>query len=590
MPTIPLFQDGQGVRSARITPPNLARTHQVVYDIAGAARNFAAPSIPYQLADNRGGIALGRAVGGVADLLEQRALKQAEAINIRQAAEADMVMESAYAEFEAWKMQNPDETKWAGEWQNQLGSLRSNVLTESLSPKAAEDIGMRFDLFSNKSLSNVQTSAAKTSFQKAGETLTAQALRAYDSGDFEGGDSYIDEGVKRNYIAGDTAARMQIAAKNEAESKQRGELKNLVSAAIDGRRIDEAKALVAGAPFLKDHEKKATLADIGARAEAAMQADEVQALTLTRPADAVAALNDPAKFDKLAPGDRQAMIVRAKEIQAGRAVEAFRDIKARIELGQVKPDEVFEGPGMESLTPLMRDVLKSYNGKRAQEGAMNDPVGFQRAETDIDSYSPKEGDALKRAQFEAFLETKFSGPYLDTLKKKWMDKTSSPASLVETAEAFEALDKWAFDDERFGKFKEPVLDKDGKPVMSKRAGGYTFDKTKGLDFWGLRDTGEYVQQGLTFEPEMKMNPRERDRIAKVVSDIKETIRREVKGGKLMDSNGVFKRMAELAKMPVTTKAAAEVDYRTAPNPLLPPIDSTTPETISDIKKRHAKNP
>lgn len=551
MPTIPLFNDGQSVQPARLQPPNLARTHQVLVQLDGAARNYASPSIPWQLANNRGGQAMGAAFGHIAGILEQRAIKQAEAINIRKAAEADMAMESAHAEFEAWKLQNPDETKWAGEWQNRLGSLRSTVLTDALSPKAAEDIGLRFDLFSNKSLSNVQTSAAKASFQKAGETLTAQALRAYDAGDTEGGDAYLEEGVKRNFIGGAQAARMQIAAKSEAESRQRAELKDLVSAAIDNRKIDEAKALVSDAPFLKDHERKATLADIGARAEAAMQADEVQALTLTRPAEAVKLLNDPAKFDKLAPGDRQAMIVRAKEIQASGASEAFRDIKTRIALGQVKDGEAFDGPGMSDLTPLMRDILKAENAahhdkalKALRVSLQNSPQVYENAVGVITAYDPAADEGgLRKAEIGAALETHFSGPYLDELRKRLDARGTVKPGEIDDAPALSLLKEWT-DNGGLGDFKVPVM-QDGKPAMKKREGAYTFDPAAGLDLWGLLGKGDYVKGEDTFEPVTQVDPVKQARAAAKLATIRKTIEAETKAGKFKSSDEVVNRAVEL---------------------------------------------
>lgn len=574
MPTIPLFQDGQSVRSARIDPPNLARTHQVVIDITGAARNFAAPSIPYQLADRRGGMAMGRAISGVAGLLEHRALKQAEAINIRHAAEADMAMDSAHAEFEAWKLQNPDETKWAGEWQNRLGGLRSSVLHDGLSPQAAEDIGLRFDLFSSKSLSNVATSAAKASFQKAGETLTAQAVRAYDQGNTEEGDALLEDGVKRNFIAGDTAARMQIAAKSEAESRQRGELKDLVSAAIDERRIDEAKALVAGAPFLKEHEKKATLADIGARAEAVQQADEVQALTLTKPAEAVRLLNDPAKFDKIAPGDRQAMIVRAKEIQASGAVEAFRDIKTRIALGQVKAGDEFSGPGMQDLTPLMRDMLKAENAAYHDEATkamrvkfQNSPAIYENAVGVIAGYDPaRDEGGLRKAEIGAALETHFSGPYLDELKKRLDTRGTVKPGEIDDAPALAMLKEWT-DNGGLGDFKVPVM-QDGKPVVRdpKQTG---FIETPGW-FWGTNQTEVFENDGKPV-PMTQIDPVKQAQAASKLATIRKTIEAEVKAGKFKGNDEVLNRAVELFQQ--HGGKAPEISPASGALLLLPALDS-----------------
>ena len=580
MPTIPLFDQGQTVKTPQVQAPPQGRRLQVVMDLNGAAKGFATPLIPEALADRSGGIAIGAAGHQIGNAMMQLGRKKAEAQNITHVGEADMEMQKEMADFENWKLKNPDENTWQPEWNQRMTSLPERLFSDSQSSDARRVIDQRFKLFQGQSSIRLSTDAAKQAFNKAGETLTANAVRAFDGGDLAGGRSYIEQGVRSGFIAGDTAARMVISAEHQDKARRLDDLQASVSAALDNRQTDAAKKLVHDSgDLLTGPQKEAKLAEIGARHESNIQADEVQALSLTKPAEAVRKL-EAGEWDKIrSPGDRQMLIAKAKDIQAGYASEAFRDIKTRIDLDQVKPEETFEGPGMDDLTPLQRDILKAYNANKTKLGAMNNTARFQQVDTAIEAYKPEPGDSLQRANFEALLEANFSGPHLDVLKKKWSDKLKAQPEIVDTAEAFQALDKWAFNDQRLGKFKDAMTE-NGKPVMKKKEGLYQWDSTAGLDFWGLRDTGEYVKGEDTYEPVTQENPTARDRVAAQVANIKETLRREKADGKLTDSASVFKRMAELAKMPLAASAASETSA--APNPLLPPLDGA--EKVDLTKK------
>ena len=544
---------------------------------------------------NRGQMQRAEAIGQAGQMLVGLMDKYNQVVDTRNLVEAETAMRKTTQDFNQWRLDpaNADESKWLPEWEKRQSELQRTFDGLKLSERARLGLSRSFGQWSDNYTISLQGDAFKQGVKRTGAALQLRIEQGEGSGDDGQIESSYGAAVKTGVMLPEEAELAKFHSLKRAKATRVGTFQNDLEAMMSGPTPDwqAVREAVKGNEDLSDSERRNLMARIESTNVQRAQKDEIQALTIQNPAEAVKKLQS-GEFDQIMPGDRQAAIVNAKATQAAMATDAFRDIRTRIDLGQVKPGDEFSGPGMESLTPLMRDVLKAKNeeyhskeAKAARIEAMNNPVMFQRMETEIDAYRPSEGDGLKRAEFEAVLETNFSGPYLEGLKQKWADKTQAAApSLVETAEAFQSLDKWAFDDQRFGTFKQPVLDKDGKPVLAKKSGGYRM--RPGFLWFGE----DYVANEPTFEPEMKEDPRERDRVAKSVSTIKETIRREVKEGKLIDSNAVFKRMAELAKMPITTKAAAETSgVPTAATGGTSAIGTTLP-TIDSILSRHATNP
>ena len=541
------------------------------------------------------GMQIAEAIGQVGAVATNLQAKYAELTDTRNLIEAEEVMRAKTQEFNTWRMDpaNADESQWLPKWQEMQNATQKHIDGLKITDGARLNLSRSFGRWADKQTISVQGDAFKNAGRRTGAALQLRIEQGEELGDDGQIESSYGAAVKTGVMLQQEAELAKFHSLKRAKATRVGQFDAMLDADMSAPDVewDAIRESVRTNPDLTDSEKKIKLANIESTHVRRSSMDEVQALTLTNPTEAAKRL-ESGDWPSIPDGDRQAAIYKAKEFRAAGANDAFRDTLTRIELGQAKPTEEFNAPDMQDITPLMRDILKAKNeeyhskeAKAARIEAMNNPVMFQRMETEIDAYRPSEGDGLKRAEFEAVLETNFSGPYLEGLKQKWADKTQAASpSLVETAEAFQSLDKWAFDDQRFGTFKQPVLDKDGKPVLAKKSGGYRM--RPGFLWFGE----DYVANEPTYAPEVKEDPRERDRVAKSVSTIKETIRREVKEGKLIDSNAVFKRMAELAKMPITTKAAAETSgVPTAATGGTSAIGTTLP-AIDAIHSRHAPNP
>lgn len=258
MPLIPLFRDGQSVKTPKVLPPGQNRRLNVVMDLNGAAQGFATPKTPYSLADRSGGQAIGQAMTNVSKVMEHLALKKAEARNVRHVAEADAKMQQAYFDYEKWKVKNPDPVGWETEWQGRVAGLHESVFTDDHSPKAREDIQGRLGLFNTTSNITVAKMAMKQEFAMAGDALKAGAESAFASGDIERGEQYVSDWVRGGYGLGSTGAEIVRDAKRIDKGKRRDSDMTRAEAFLAGDMpdVDQAVATIQDSPNFDDDEKK----------------------------------------------------------------------------------------------------------------------------------------------------------------------------------------------------------------------------------------------------------------------------------------------------------------------------------------------
>jgi hypothetical protein len=529
------------------------------------------------------GMQMAQAIGQVGGVALQLQEKYAELNDTRNLIEAENVMRAKTQEFNTWRMDpaNADESKWLPRWQEMQNETQKFVDGLKITDRARLGLSRSFGKWADGQTISVQGDAFKQGVRRTGTALQLRVQQAEAAGDDALVSSSYDQAAKLGVMLPEEAELAKYESLQRSKATRRSQQEMQADAIIKNQGlagVKDANAIFDNSPDWTPEEK----ANKKAGTERAAEFENLTVLATDNPRMAKELAMEGEKAGRISAPQRIRIIDAADSTLNGLRASKVQNLAARIKNGDIpSPDELKQD---QDITDLDRMALV----KMATEIPANDGETFQRAITEIDSYRPRPGDDLAKAQFEVFLESNFSGPYLDGLKTKWAEKTSSPTSTVETAEAFQSLDKWAFDDERLGKYKEPVLDKDGKMVLKKKDAGYYVEP--GI-FWGQN----IKEREDTYEPVMKIDPAKRDLVAKSVSDIKETIRHEVKEGKLTDSTMVSKRMAELAKMPLATKAASEADPRLNGLPtsvsgspsspaFLPAID------ISDILKRHATNP
>jgi hypothetical protein len=452
----------------------------------------------------------------------------------RELLEAEQDMQKAANDFAVFQTKNTNEKTWLPEWRRISGELEKRNGQRQLSADGRLSLAQGVGRWATNQTGRVQEQALKQ-----------------------------------------TAARTLQAAKNT------------INAAIDNDDPDRAFGAIqlletSGAAFPEQAEAmRQDLTRALKTKTAEKEFEELSMMATTNPAMARELADEGVKSSRISDLQRFKINEMADRQEQQNRTESFNTFRRRIGVGDLpSPDELKADA---SLTDLDRQELVTL----ATSQPSNDEELFQRQITAIGSM-PSNAAPLERAKYEAFLEANFSGPHLDHLRSLYDARFASGGmEAVRTTEAFQALDRWAFDEQRLGSYKKPKLDAEGKPVFKKREGVYSL-----VEGWF---SSSHEKQPDTFEPDEEVDPAAKDKVMTLVSQIKETLRGEISTGKLTDSAGVFRRMAELAKMPLTAKAASEVDPQMMGMPtsvsgspstpsLLPPAD------ISEILKRHAQNP
>ena len=537
-----------------------------------------------QAAASRG--AIGEGVQAAGQQLDKIAQVRFHAVNQRRVLEARSVMEMAEGDLAKALASEKDTSKWEGLAQKHAESIKEMVMAKDLSPDAREAIDLRHLKWTGDVVRNAKVSAANREVQLLNEHFNANFIRAVDAGDSDGARQIVQDWQTSGTLAEDQAVSKLI----QINDKQKQAASNNAFAALNDptrRDVEGAKAIIEAAPFTSD-EKAAELARIDATHGVNQQRDEFQKLKIEDPAKAKLMLEN-GYFAKIPPGDRAALMLEAEQFQAAYASDAFRSVKERIDLGQVKAGEKFDDPAFSQLTPHMKLELQTYLAKKERNDALNDGGLYEKAFTKVSGYNPaKDPSGREKAELEASLEIRFSGSYLEALKGKLEERTKGvkPDS-VPLADAYEVLDKWALKDKRFGEFEKPKIGADGKPLFKKREGEYTFDPALGLDFWGLREAGGYVQGEDTFIPDVEIDPAKRDAITTKVQGIKQKLEAEVKAGKITDRLQLMQRLSALTGQSVTAEAAGQVMPRAT---LFPTGQPSAMPDINAILKKYAPNP
>ena len=309
-----------------------------------------------------------------------------------------------------------------------------------LSDRARLGLSRSFGQWSDGQTISLQGDVFKQGARRTSEALQLRVKQAVDSGDDALVSSSFDQMSKLGVIPPEEAENAGYDALKRSKATRVAAFESSLETMMSGPTVDwkAVRESVSGNADLSAEDQKNLMARIESTNLVRAQKDGVQALMLTNPAEARRKL-EAGEFDQLFPGDRQALIVQTKQVQSAGASEAFRDIKTRIALGQVGKNEAFEGPGMQDLTPLMRDILKKPRTPRITTTRQR-PRGLRsrtrqpstKAPLVSFQYDPAEDEGgLRRAEIGAALEANFSGPYLEELNKRLDERGQNlPAKLT----------------------------------------------------------------------------------------------------------------------------------------------------------------
>lgn len=537
------------------------------------------------------GPAMGQALVEVGQLGLQFAAKQQQANDTRQVMEAEGVMQQHQAEQRLFQEQNPDQETWFPAWQKRVQDTQDYVSKLKVSAPTREMLNKTAGRWGKLQSVEVEGAAFKTAVGRAKQAVVNRADQAASEGDFQGIRGAILQ-LPQDFTTPEERQQLQINLEAKAKSVALQQLQTQVGTDLDMRNVEGAKARVQNSPFLSEIDRSAQLARIDATHLVNQQKDQFQAVAIQDPQKALADLQDPEKYKLVAPGDRAQMEVYAKNNLAAQSSDAWRDIQTRISIGQFKPGETFQS--IKKLDPLTREVAQIANNNYWNKSSMNSTSEYEAAIAAIDSLQD-DGSGLPRAQMEAGIDARFSGPYAEQLKKRLDAKLSNPGASDILKEPLAQLNRWAFDEKRMGEYQSAELGPDGNPIVTEKTIKTAVPGTdSGFLYWrrlpwmgGPVPTVTVTEHGeKQIKPVWKDDPVKRDKIAAEVGRIRMAIEKEAAAGKFTTTEEAMKRMAELAKMPLANTAAGEATAR--PTPLLPPPNKRDVD-LNLIIEQNAKN-
>jgi hypothetical protein len=179
------------------------------------------PNAPQDLgqATMRGLSAVGAGVKDVGKAVFDVQERIARAWNFTKLSEAQDVMDAAVADFQKFKLSEPDPTKWGTEWSNRFEKVRGQLLSGDLSPAAKEEINQRVVTFGTRFGLNVDLDAQKEIIGRARDASVAELWRAAKAGDLVGAQAIVDTVVAEGWEGEDWAVRTMW----DIEDKVRGD-------------------------------------------------------------------------------------------------------------------------------------------------------------------------------------------------------------------------------------------------------------------------------------------------------------------------------------------------------------------------------
>lgn len=530
--------------------------------------------------------AIQQAGGAVTGLLD----RYNELTDTRNLVEAENEMRKATQDFNAWRLDptNADESQWLPKWEETQAAVQKKFDGLKLSDRARLGLSRSFGQWSDGQTISLQGDVFKQGARRTSEALQLRVKQAVDSGDDALVSSSFDQMSKLGVILPEEAENAKYDALKRSKATRVAAFESSLETMMSGPTVDwkAVRESVSGNADLSAEDQKNLMARIESTNLVRAQKDEVQALMLTNPAEARRKL-EAGEFDQLSPGDRQALIVQTKQVQSAGASEAFRDIKTRIALGQVGKNEAFEGPGMQDLTPLMRDILKAENAAHHDDKAkatrialQNSPAIYESAVGVISKYDPAEDEGgLRRAEIGAALEANFSGPYLEELNKRLDERGQKPPGEIDAAPALALIQEWT-EGGGLGEFKKPLM-QDGAAVMTEpKKIGVTAKTPRsflGIDYLWPDAGGEEVKS--TPKPVTEVDPVAQAKAAARQAAVRKALEAEVKAGKFKTNDEVLNRAVELFQQHGGKAPAITPPATTGASLLLPP-----PPSSADLEK------
>lgn len=270
MPIIPQYRaDGP----AQPIAPQLEAVQRTRVDASTALRGLAElsgavgqvaqplPNAPETLGQGamRGLAEIGAGVRDVGQAMFDVEERIAEAWNFTKLSEAQEIMDREVANFESWKLTEPNPNKWTAEWNSRFERTKGQILNSpDLSPAAKDAINQRVITFGSRHGVRVGLDAATKVVELANQSNSAEITRAVRAGDLATVENLTQYAVDQGWRGADWAERTRWEASEKIrEDALNGAKLRSETFALSGL-WQEGRDEIANAPWeTEDHRQNA---------------------------------------------------------------------------------------------------------------------------------------------------------------------------------------------------------------------------------------------------------------------------------------------------------------------------------------------
>ncbi len=421
------------------------------------------------------GAKVGEAVQGIGGMFGRLASEQADIVNRRKVAEAEIALAKSSNDLALSLAETDDETQWLDVTNKHVVKVQQTLLDDAkLSPIAREEIARRVGMWSTRMQGEAQLNSFDRSRKKAVDTMQAGYMMAMDARDWRKADEFSSEMLQSKLISQTEGARMKLGIRSE----QKKTIDVQADTLITQGRADAAKRLYDGAGDLFNPDELANrMAKVEFGAMRVQQLGEIGELDLTDPAKGLQMLADGA-WPNVTGEDRAKAAVQLRKTKEYFAADEVDQAKKALAL---LPADKLEGATIESLgvdlknaEPFHKLVIQTLLDDRRQKDpkllAQRQDSLFNELYAQAGAWRPDSDpmrEELAAARFEIMADT-----LPPEMKQRLVDRRKAASGegpdrdgVGITGPAIAEAHAAAIEGGAFGDLTMPVLSKDGLPLF-----------------------------------------------------------------------------------------------------------------------------
>lgn len=289
------------------------------------------------------GAKVGEAVQGIGGMFGRLASEQADIVNRRKVAEAEIALAQSSNDLAVAVAETDDETQWLDVTNKHIEGVRKTLLDDAkLSPVARAEIERRVGLWGTRMQGEAQLNSFDRSRKKAVDTMQAGYMMAMAAGDWRKADEFSSEMLRPGLISQTEGARMKLGIRSEQKKTIDVQADTLIT---QGRADDAAKLYEGAGDLFQPDELANRRAKVEFGAMRSQQLGEIGELELTDPAKGLQMLADGA-WPNVTGEDRAKAAVQLRKTKEYFAADEVDQAKKALAL---LPADKLEGATIESL-------------------------------------------------------------------------------------------------------------------------------------------------------------------------------------------------------------------------------------------------